>query len=255
MSEAITACKKLGVYPFYTAKVVAAAFYAESEKADSEIYKGILTKGIRSAAEAFCGFALEPEMSYWVAEAYGAILDGSFFTVDARRVALVRAAYEEGFANEAVFGGCAQCTMKSFFTVTDGWNEKTEHLFRAVSGMSGGIACNNDSACGAYSAGNIVMGTFVGRQLGDMTGPDADPLMGPSNDLGTKLHDKFMDVFGTTICCGIHKGIFGRTYQFKVKDDLDHFMAAGAHEDKCPTVVGLSASWATEILYDEGLIK
>jgi len=51
---------------------------------------------------------------------------------------------------------------------------------------------------------------------------------------------------------------FGRTYELMDKDNLglnkneiSEFNKMGAHESKCPAVVGQSAVWAVEILWDE----
>jgi hypothetical protein len=43
---------------------------------------------------------------------------------------------------------------------------------------------------------------------------------------------------------------------FNSWDDKDkEFLAAGGHEDKCPSVCANTVKWIAEILADEGLLK
>ncbi|MGD0626667.1 MAG: hypothetical protein ABSB32_18400 [Thermodesulfobacteriota bacterium] len=45
--------------------------------------------------------------------------------------------------------------------------------------------------------------------------------------------------------------IFGRPFYIRDADESAKFEKAGAHEEKCPTVVGKGARWVAEILMEE----
>jgi len=67
-----------------------------------------------------------------------------------------------------------------------------------------------------------------------------------------------MEEYGTVICNEIHKKKFGRNFKLMDeknlgidRDELKDFEAMGAHENMCTTVVGLSAMWTIDILWDK----
>ena len=63
-----------------------------------------------------------------------------------------------------------------------------------------------------------------------------------------KLHDRFVQEYGSTICRDVHKKIFGRTFNLWDAKEYKEFESAGAHRDKCPMVAGKVAKWVAEIL-------
>ncbi len=248
--EAALLCKKAGIYPYYICMLAAAAV---STKAKEDIYisNTLALVGIRSAIEEIMNFYFEPELSYLISEAYVGMLDNSLFDTDEKKLKLMRKAYETGFKNEAQYYGCAQCTIKAFFKTANSTGEKQEYLFRAASGMAGGIAGCCDSACGAYSGANLIISSYVGRELKDL---GVDGATAKAFELGRILHDKFQDVYGTNICRDIQFEKFGETYDFRIPEEKAAFDEAGAHDDKCPATVGLGAALLVEILYDNKLI-
>ena len=73
-----------------------------------------------------------------------------------------------------------------------------------------------------------------------------------SFDLAKKLHDKFIAEYGSVICRDIQQKILGRGYYLRDPEEFEKFEKAGAHAEKCPSVVGNAAKWVAEILWEEG---
>jgi len=74
--------------------------------------------------------------------------------------------------------------------------------------------------------------------------------------MAQKLHDKFKEAYGSVVCKGIQSEIFdgGKWYCLTEKAVRDEFEDAGAHRDKCTTVIAQSCVWITEILIEEGFV-
>jgi len=70
-----------------------------------------------------------------------------------------------------------------------------------------------------------------------------------------KLYDKFVNEYQSPVCKGVHKKIFGRTFDLLDKNDYIEFEKAGAHVDKCTDVSGKVAKWTAEIIIDDLLKK
>jgi hypothetical protein len=65
------------------------------------------------------------------------------------------------------------------------------------------------------------------------------------------LRDRFINEYGTIFCGAIHGKIFGRSFDLWNPEEKDKFEEAGAHADKCTTVVAQASAWATEIILQE----
>jgi len=72
--------------------------------------------------------------------------------------------------------------------------------------------------------------------------------------MAQKLHSKYMETYGSSICEGIHETIFGQSYCLKTKEVRDAFEDAGAHDDKCTSVIGMACVWVSEILMTENYL-
>jgi len=243
--------KKAGVYPFYVTRLAAAAIYVEAQSS-SHIAETIDMVGIRAAVSDLYELCLEPELTFMIAQAYKQILQGALSQVDYKKLGLMKQGYENGFFNEAAYTGCAQCTLKAFFDIIGLAGAKQDYLFKAASGLAGGVACCTDSACGAYSASNLIIGTYVGRTL-EKLGQKGNSA-GKSHALGQVVHDKFIEVYDSINCCDLHLCKFGRNFDLRDRQQQKDMHNAGGHDEFCPTTVGLATSWLFEALYDAELI-
>jgi hypothetical protein len=69
-----------------------------------------------------------------------------------------------------------------------------------------------------------------------------------SDLLTVRLHEKFIEEFGSVTCREIHDGVFGRRFDLWSDADKESFEQAGAHRDKRTRVV---ASWTAELILGE----
>jgi len=155
----------------------------------------------------------------------------------------IRRAYELGVKYESLYKGCCQCTLAA---LQDAFNKKDNVAFKASTGLATGIGLIGSSGCGGYSGGTLFIGQLIGRERKDFTkisssGTGIFPII-------KKLHDKFIEEYGTTICVNIQKKIFGRSFYLLEKDEKALFVEMGGHKDKCPIVVGKAAAWTAEII-------
>jgi C_GCAxxG_C_C family probable redox protein len=166
-------------------------------------------------------------------------------TVTKQELELIDEAREAGFTYEQKYGNCCQCTMAA---LQDTIGPRDDGVFRAGSGMAGGIGIHCDGVCGGYSGGVMHLSRMFGRTRERYSEQEE---MARTNDLASKLHQRFMAEFGTVICREIHQKIFGRTFNLRDPEDAKAIEAAGSHVDKCTNVVGSAAAWTAEIALEE----
>lgn len=247
-------CRKNGIMPYYLAKAIAGAFtFNNPEDANLEKMNKFLTyNGIKATVRQYCQLDREPELVQLIAELYQKNLDGLGLDIDSERVAILKKAYEFGFKYEKTYKGCAQCALAAFFELTG----KTDvNLFMAASGLSGGIAITGDGSCGGYTGGVLFMGSQVGRRL-ERIPVDGDKIdQYRSYEMAQKLHDKYLATYGSVTCSDIHNQIFGKFYCLRTKAVRDEFELAGAHADKCTTVIAIACAWIAEIMLDEKCLQ
>jgi len=170
--------------------------------------------------------------------------------MDEKKVqALGEKAYKLGFEYEVTYRGCGQCVIGA---IQDTLGIKEDAVFKAATGFAGGIGLMQDSACGGYAGGVMILSSFIGREKDTFGDPEKKRFT--SFALAKKLHDKFIKEFGTVNCHGIHLKMFGRPYYLWDPDQMAKFDEAGGHTDKCPHVVGTAARWVIELLAEEKLI-
>ena len=171
---------------------------------------------------------------------------------DIDKKALQQKAYELGFAYERDYGGCGQCVFAALQDVLDLRNDVTDGIFKSATALAGGVALEGDGHCGAYSGAVMMMGYIVGRERDKFDDPER--IRRSTMTLARKLHDKFLEHYGAVVCHLIHRRIFGRPYYLLDPDSYKKFEEAGAHDDKCTSVVGEAARWTIDILQEEKYI-
>jgi hypothetical protein len=95
----------------------------------------------------------------------------------------------------------------------------------------------------------MAIGLIYGRELDKIE--DSDGVRFISYRLANKLHERFVQEYGSSICKEIHKKVLGKVYHLNDAQEWDAFLAAGGHADKCPGVVAKAARWAAEIILEE----
>ena len=164
---------------------------------------------------------------------------------------IIQKAYDLAYKYEAQYGACSQATIRA---LEESLNESDPFDFKVMSGFAAGVGCEGDGICGGYAAGTFFLSKKYGRLRDDLDkdpkDPSAEKILFKTFGLVKKLHDKFIEKYGSIICHSIHRKLYGRPYYIRDKDELAKFLNAGAHDWGCPSVCGESAKWTLEIIND-----
>lgn len=158
-------------------------------------------------------------------------------------------AYEKAFEYERDYGNCAQATLKALLDV---FRENNDTAYRGMGSFAGGGGAEGDGSCGAYVGGLFYVGMKYGRRFSDIGKDPKDPAAAEAweenRTLAKKLHDKFIEKYGTVVCHQIQRRLFGRVYYTPDKEQYEKFLEAGGHDTRCPSVCGDAARWAVEVM-------
>jgi C_GCAxxG_C_C family probable redox protein len=154
-------------------------------------------------------------------------------------------AYLLGKKYEKKCTGCAQTAIAAIFESLGIWNED---VFRSASGLADGLGLTGDGSCGALVGGSMVIGYLYGRgkdNFEDMNKPMK------SYALVKKLHDKYINQYGTCRCHDVQKKLVGRSYDLWNAEELKEAFKAGVMEH-CSNLVGNVARLTTKIILNSG---
>jgi C_GCAxxG_C_C family probable redox protein len=165
-----------------------------------------------------------------------------------KRRELLEEAYRLGFEYEKTYKGCAQCTIAA---LQDCLDAREDPVFRAASGLSGGCGLTIEGPCGGFTGGALVIGQLCGRERSDFL--DRPGRRHRAYDAVEQLVRAFQQDFGSIVCREVQGGVFGRSYRLRDPEEFSAFEADGAHESKCPDVVGRAARLALSIILEAGL--
>ena len=165
------------------------------------------------------------------------------------RETLLKKAYDLGFEYEKTYRGCGQCVVAA---LQDTFDIRDDAIFKAASGFAGGCGLTGIGICGGFAGGVMVLSQLLGRERTDFSDPEG--VRFKSFDITTLFANRFLEEFGTLICHGVQEKKFGRSYNLRDPEEFKAFHDAGAHDVKCPEVVGKSAQMAVEIALSEGLL-
>jgi C_GCAxxG_C_C family probable redox protein len=135
----------------------------------------------------------------------------------------------------------------------DAFDSRNDIIFKAATALAGGGGRAIDGSCGSYTGAILFFGSIVGRERDDFV--DEAKVRLKTHDLAKKLHDKFIQEYGSVICRDIQTKKMGRAYYLIDPDEYKKFLDAGAHDIHCLEVVGKAAKWAAEILLEAKLAK
>ncbi len=159
-----------------------------------------------------------------------------------REIANKAAELAEGYEKECT--GCAQTTIAGIF---DALGITNDEVFKAASGLADGLGLSGDGTCGALVGGAMVIGYLFGRErkdFKDMFKPMKSYL------LAKKLHDRFVEKYGTCRCYDLQESLIGRTFNLLDRTEFDEAIKLDMIKH-CSKVVGTAAKLATEIILEE----
>ena len=166
-----------------------------------------------------------------------------------QREILLKKAYEMGAECSRKYKGCSQCVVAAVQDILD---IRDDMLFKAATGLSGGIGLSGIGPCGGISGGVLVLSQLLGRERSNIEDPEN--IRFKTYDLVNKLVDAYLDEFGAIACRDVQTKKFGRSYYLRDPQEKEKFQEAGGNTDKCPDVVGKAAQMTVKIILDEGLV-
>lgn len=153
-------------------------------------------------------------------------------------------AFETAKQYELKSGGCPQCTIAGIFEALGTGNDD---VFRAATGFTDGVGLTGDGHCGALSGGTMAISHLFGRKKEDF-GNMMKQLR--ACILSKKLHDQFVEKYGTCRCADIQTNFLGRFFNLYDPTEMEAAWKAGL-PDKCSTLVGEVARMTTKIILEE----
>jgi len=245
-------CRKNGIMPWYLSLAAAGGYLFSNpeDRSALEIQDYLKAYDIKKAVKRFSEITYEADLIQQISEKYTKMKESGLEWIKKEETVIqaVKKAYARGFQNELKIRGCAQCAIRALGEAT---GKTQKGLFQAASGLSGGIAIIGDGSCGGYTGGVLYMGTYAGRRLDHLE--DGDKIAQyKSYEMSGKLHDRFLETYGSVTCADIHREIFGKVYSLRTKSVRNDFEEAGGHRDKCTTVIAMASSWVMELLIEEG---
>jgi C_GCAxxG_C_C family probable redox protein len=151
--------------------------------------------------------------------------------------------YSLGYEYEQKYGCCSQCTLAA---IQDVFGFPGDEVIKASHVLAGGGALTTRGTCGALAGGMMAISGKYGRPRKEF----ASGLYMHAFRLGKELFDRFVAEFGSPICADVQRRMCGRSFDLWDPEEFEAFEAAGAHRDKCPTVVGTAARLAAEVLLE-----
>ena len=153
-------------------------------------------------------------------------------------------AFESGKRHEMESSGCPQCAIAGIF---EALGIENDDVFKAATGLADGVGLTGDGHCGALSGGVMVISYLFGRE-----GKDSGDMMKqvPALIMSKKLHDQFIEKYGTCRCADIQTKFVGRFFNLYDPKEMEAAFKAGM-VDKCSTLVGEVARMATKIILEK----
>jgi len=162
----------------------------------------------------------------------------------------VQKAYDQAFITTPVHHSCSLGTL---LALQQAFGVKDENVFKAASGLRGGIA-RKGSTCGSFLGASLMLGMMSGSSIEESGAPkehyDPEASELPVQLVG-ELHDWFKNEFGTLTCDEIvekHKKELDAARDTKglAKETLLDMM-----HDKCHILCAKTAARAAAMLWAE----
>lgn len=154
---------------------------------------------------------------------------------------LIEKAYLLGYEYEQKYGNCPQCTVAA---IQDIFGILDDNIFKAVYGLGAGIGLSAKGNCGAMVVAILAISSLQGRNRQSFY----DGRYPECYALSRLMMQKFEKKYGSSLCNGIQKNIFGKSFDLTDPLQFAAFEEAGGHRDKCPEVVGSAARWVAEMI-------
>jgi mannitol-1-phosphate 5-dehydrogenase len=238
---------KHGIQPIRIIEAIAAALhYVDADDAGAQYVQDMISsRGLRDAIRELCGLTdADTDLMVAIAKAYDRQ------ELEAKWAAMAQRAYELGFEYERHYHGCGQCALAAVLEATDMFDEA---VFEAATPAAGGLGHCGDATCSALTGVSLAIGLAFPRRRANFGGDRENKYR--TFSMVQQLIERYEQRYGGIRCHDIHRHEFGRAYDLRLEAEREAFDAAGAHEDKCTSVVARAAKWAVEIIGAERMAE
>ncbi len=142
---------------------------------------------------------------------------------------------------EHAIGSCPQCILAALYETLD---IGSPALIQASDGLAGGTALSTAGTCGALAGGMLAIGSVAGRSYQEFKAGDGQRRVFAHSQ---RLYRRFVETYGSSICCQVQEQVFGRSYDLLDADEAAMF-SEDATVETCPQVAADVARWTAEII-------
>ncbi len=237
-------CLRNGIEPINLIHAIGAGFnyFDKDDAAAVTLRQSIITNGIRPTILKVCG--LTEEQDELVDEIVRSYVKQMLIY---RGTEIAEKAGQLGSEYEIKYHGCGQCVLAA---ILESLNLTDENVFKAGTGLSGGVGQMTDATCSAFIGGTMAIGQIFARRRKYFNADKANKYK--NFELVQELRARFDQKYGSITCKQIHQSKYGQSFDLTKKEEAAAFEESGAHSEKGePEVVANAAKWTIEILANE----
>ena len=164
------------------------------------------------------------------------------------KLSLLQQVYQLAYQYEQDKHCCSQCTVSALQYILA---LPDKGLSSAAYILGGGFNLTGNGTCGALAGGAMMMSYLYGRTSQEFMNNIKHK---QSHELTQRLYNQFTQKYDGCLCKEVQQTMFGRSFDFRDMADQKAFKQAGAHEDKCPSVVATTAQWTLDIILQSALL-
>ena len=236
-------CLENGVEPVHLIRAIAYALHYRNEEDPNSIKltDDIKNNGLDATLKAATGLGEDP-MEKKLTEDIKVAYKQAGKEIEWREKA--KEAYDRGFNYETIYHGCGQCSYAATSEILGCFDPE---VFKAATGLCGGIGLKNNNTCSAFTGAVLAIGNLYNRRREHFDGDREDKYTNFA--LVQQLYDKFINEFGGITCAHVHTVKYGRPYDLSIKAEAVAFEEAGGHgPNGCTDTVGKACQFAIEVL-------
>ncbi|MDP8220268.1 MAG: C-GCAxxG-C-C family protein [Candidatus Stygibacter frigidus] len=141
------------------------------------------------------------------------------------------------------YGTCSQCVIAAVMEILD---IDLSELLKSAHFLAGGGCLMGDGTCGALAAGELVLGSFLGRTREEFELGKFKERLLP----GKQIVERFQQKYGGVSCNWFRKRFTGK--EFNMWQDAHADLYKKKMKENCAEITGTVSEWVVEILSELG---
>ncbi len=145
------------------------------------------------------------------------------------------------------------CSLGTLLALQEAFEIKEESVFRAASGLHGGIG-RKRNICGSFLGASLMIGILCGSSIAESGAPNENFIpedLDPPTRLVGELYDWFSTEFGDMKCAELLKKHIEKWAAAPGAKELTPKETMDKLHDKCNVLCAKTAAKAAEMLWDE----